>query len=162
MKRKNSATMEDNIRDKVEKRFEARNELISHAAAFLATNIFLWLIWFLTSRGFAWPVFVTAGWGIGMVMHFVTYNYQHGFGARKHEAAIEAEVTRQLQIARAHQALRRQSLYEDDEIEDADVYELDNFQGRGLRLSDDGELAYLEADEADEPVRQSQRQAHAD
>ena len=36
-----------------------------------------------------------------------------------------------------------------DELEGANVYELDNFEPRGLRLSDDGELVDLGAQESE-------------
>jgi len=30
----------------------------------------LWIIWFLTSKGYPWPVWPMAGWGIGLVFHY--------------------------------------------------------------------------------------------
>ena len=42
---------------------------------------------------------------------------------------------------------RRKSRDDDEPLEGADVYELDNFERRGLRLSDDGELVDLETDD---------------
>ena len=44
---------------------------------------------------------------------------------------------------------------ESDETEGAEVYTLDNYQGRGLRLGDDGELIDWETDE-DRQLRQKQ------
>src|SRR5215204_2836037 len=32
-------------------------------------NALAWTIWALTGAGFPWPVFVTGGWGIGVVMN---------------------------------------------------------------------------------------------
>ena len=157
MKRKKNEDIERDIRRKVEKKFEERGGLIQHFISYLAVNIMLWIIWLLTSQAFPWPMFVTLFWGIGMLSHYVAYYNEHGGGARKREAQIEAEVSRQLQLTRAQAELRDWRDDHDEALEDADVYELDNFEGRGLRLSDDGELAYLGSEEEDEPLRQSRR-----
>jgi len=44
-----------------------------HAAVFVAVNIFLALVWALTSHGFKtmpWFLFALGGWGIGLVAHY--------------------------------------------------------------------------------------------
>ena len=151
MKRKTEDVSEDDIRRKIEKRYEARGALIQHAISYLLTNIVLWAIWLFTIASFPWPFFVTGFWGIGLLSHFVDYHNKHGKGAQKRQEEIEAEVVRQLQFERAQEVLRSRRQYDADQIDGADVYELDNYKQRGLRLSDDGELVdpeFLEDDEA--------------
>src|SRR5262245_37713879 len=43
--------------------------------SYLVINIFLWAIWYFTRDaddhdGWAWPVWVTLGWGIGVAFHY--------------------------------------------------------------------------------------------
>lgn len=46
---------------------------------YFVINTFLWLIWLLTDDhdgGIPWPVWSTAGWGIGMIIeYFSIYKY---------------------------------------------------------------------------------------
>ena len=147
MKRKHFDVSEDDIRRSVEKKYKARTELVQHAITYLLINPFLWAIWLFTGTSFPWPIFVTASWGIGMLSHYVDYYNKHGKGAQKREEAIEAEVMRQLELARAQDALRRRHLFEDDDTEGGDVYALDDYEQRGMRLSDDGELLDFAPDE---------------
>ena len=63
-----------------------------------------------------------------MLSHFVGYTNKYGKGAQKREEEIEAEVMRQLQLARAQDALGRKRRLDDEPLEGADVYELDNFE----------------------------------
>lgn len=156
MKRKHSGDLEAEIRSGVTKRFKERGGLIQHLMTYIAVNIMLWVFWLITGQGFPWPLFVTGGWGIGLLSHLVDYYHKHGRGARNREAAIDAEVERQLAKAEARAELGRRHLSADDEVEDATVYDLDNYQARGLRLSDDGELVDL-AEAADEERIQKQR-----
>ncbi len=156
MKRKNIAITEEDIRRQVEKKFEERVGLIQHGISYVMTNAVLWAIWLFTSASFPWPLFVTFFWGIGMLSHFVGYTNKYGKGAQKREEEIEAEVMQQLQLARAREDLGRRSQDDEESLEGADVYELDNFKRRGLRLSDDGELVDLEPDD-DEWLQERER-----
>ncbi len=142
MKRKNSSELEDEIRRQVEQKFEERSGLLQHGVAYAIVNLMLWSIWLTSGAGFPWPLFVSGGWGIGLLSHMISYYNEHGPGARKREAAIEAAVERELDLARTREDLGRRRLSEVDEDDDADaaVYDLDNYRARGVRLSDDGEL----------------------
>jgi hypothetical protein len=57
---------------------------------FLLINAFLWIIWAVTGAGFAWPVFVTGGWGIGLVANWWTV---YGRGGRP---ITEADIRREM------------------------------------------------------------------
>ncbi len=65
-------TLTDNqLHELARKRVEFRRNLLS----FFVMNAALWLIWFFTGRGYPWPIWVTALWGIGLVFHFL-FNYR--------------------------------------------------------------------------------------
>lgn len=137
MKRKNLAPLEMEIRRRVEAKYDERNALLIHFASYAGVNVLLWLIWLIQTGGFPWPLFVTFFWGIGMAGHMLDYYHKHGGGAQKREEQIQAEVMRQLRRMEEREDLLG---IEEEEVERAEVYTLDNYKGRGLRLSDDGEL----------------------
>jgi len=67
---------DDELRRKAEKIAEAKRGVYIHVPIYLIVNILLYVIWW--SNGgigtFPWPVFVTIGWGIGVVAHiFVAF-----------------------------------------------------------------------------------------
>ena len=48
----------------------------SHFITYLAMVPFFWIVWLLSGRhnsdyGFPWPVWPMAGWGIGLLFHFL-------------------------------------------------------------------------------------------
>ena len=152
-KRKNQSQLESEIRRRVEAKYDERNALLIHLISYAGVNVLLWLIWLINTGGFPWPLFVSFFWGIGMAGHLLDYYHKHGGGAEKREERIHQEVLRQLE--RLEEREGRLRGVEADETPGADVYELDNFEGRGLRLSDDGELIDWETDE-DRQLRQRQ------
>ena len=46
-----------------------------HLATYIIINVFLWMLWLFTSRSgniySIWPIYVTLGWGIGLMFNFV-------------------------------------------------------------------------------------------
>jgi hypothetical protein len=40
-----------------------------HAAAWTATNVFLFVVWLAVGGGFPWFLFPAFGWGIGLATH---------------------------------------------------------------------------------------------
>ena len=48
-----------------------RVEFRIHLVVYIVTNTALWMIWFFTSRGYPWPVWPMACWGICVVFHYL-------------------------------------------------------------------------------------------
>lgn len=47
----------------------------SHLLTYLVINGFFWALWAIRGQeysDFPWPIWPTLGWGIGLVMHFVS------------------------------------------------------------------------------------------
>ena len=55
------------LRELARKRVAFRAHLLSYIVI-IGT---LWLTWFLTGGSYPWPVWPTAGWGIGLVFHYL-------------------------------------------------------------------------------------------
>jgi len=146
MKRKNQSQLESEIRRVVEAKYEERNALLIHLASYAGVNVMVWMIWLTTSGGFPWPLFVTVSWGIGMVGHLLDYYHKHGGGAQKREERIQEEVTRHLERVEAG----RQDIYEEAEMQGAEVYTLDDVELRHTRLADDGEIIDMESWDEDD------------
>ena len=124
-------TVEELIRRRVHKKLKARSELIQHLTVYLAVNAVLWSIWLFGRGGFPWPLFVAVFWGIGMVNHYVDFHYKHGRGADSGEEEVASEITRQAKRSQRYQDDSRGFVYDQDD---------EGFDGRKVRLNDDGEL----------------------
>ena len=48
-----------------------RVEFRAHLLVYCVTNTALWTIWFFTGQGYVWPVWPMAGWGIGLIFHYM-------------------------------------------------------------------------------------------
>jgi len=58
------------LRDEAIRRLRKKQDFRGHLLVYALANVVVWTIYLLTSpHGFPWPVFVTAGWGIGVVMN---------------------------------------------------------------------------------------------
>lgn len=81
------------LRRRAEARVEAREGFTAHLVVFVAVNALLWGIWAFTGANLAapWPIFVTVGWGIGLVSHWWAV---YGRNDERREAAIQAEMDR--------------------------------------------------------------------
>jgi hypothetical protein len=42
-----------------------------HLLVFFIINGVFWLIWYVTGGGYPWPVWPMAGWGIGVIFHYL-------------------------------------------------------------------------------------------
>src|SRR5438067_13816132 len=60
------------FREQEAKQILRRRVFLLHLSVYLMTNLFLIVIWALTSRGYPWFLFPIFGWGIGLVAHLVT------------------------------------------------------------------------------------------
>lgn len=56
-------------REVARRRIEARRKLVSDVVAYLVINAFFIGIWAVTGRGYFWPGWVLAGWGIFLALH---------------------------------------------------------------------------------------------
>lgn len=138
MKPKHGFVTEDELRARAKKKLSARRELTQHIITYVVVNLFLWMIYLATWQGFPWPLFVTGGWGIGIISHLADYYFKHGKGAEHREADIEREVIRQRRLAQDRGELLDDD--EDDYYEDARVVDLSRVKAGHMRLGDDGEL----------------------
>jgi len=92
---------DDDIRRKAIARVQAKKGFFTHLTVYLAVNIFLWVIWLVTTggtawgtgsmRGYMWPLFPTLGWGIGLVIHCVSVFAFHGGWE---DSEVEKEIAR--------------------------------------------------------------------
>lgn len=80
----------DDPREEAIERLKARREFGGHVVAYLVINAFLVTVWFVTGAGYFWPVWVLAGWGIGLALHAYSVYFQHPIT----EAEIEREMHR--------------------------------------------------------------------
>ncbi len=131
-------TEEERIRKRIEKMYEERNGLVIHLLFFIVMNLIFWGMWagdwlpqllqgmelqeLAGLLDFPWPIFITGGWGIGMVAHLLEYNHKYGRGAQDREARIQAEIERVRQ--------REAEAY----------YDAKPKRDRRTRLTEDGEL----------------------
>jgi hypothetical protein len=50
-------------------RLRAKRDLSSHVIVYLVVNAALVVIWAVTGAGYFWPVWIIAGWGVGLLLH---------------------------------------------------------------------------------------------
>ena len=80
---------EEEIYEEAKKRVKAKKDFYIHLAVYVCVNIFLVIIWaFPAGGGFPWFIFPLAGWGIGILFHFLEVFV---FERKLDRAAIEKE-----------------------------------------------------------------------
>lgn len=42
-----------------------------HLVVYFVVNATFWIIWYITGQGYPWPVWPMAGWGIGVIFHYI-------------------------------------------------------------------------------------------
>src|SRR5207342_3613894 len=62
---------EGDLRVRALARLKKKADFRVHVLIYLLVNTMLVVIWAMTGAGFFWPVFVIAGWGIGVVANAV-------------------------------------------------------------------------------------------
>lgn len=63
------AQPDDVLREQALKRLKKRRDFHAHLLVYVLVNGFFAAIWAVSGHGFFWPVFILAGWGIGLVMN---------------------------------------------------------------------------------------------
>jgi len=63
----------EDLRETALKQIKKRRDFRSHLVVYVLVNLLLWGIWVVggvsDGFGFPWPVFVTAGWGVGVLIN---------------------------------------------------------------------------------------------
>ena len=111
----------DEIRRRVEKRLKKRQDLMIHIASFVVANAVFWIMFHDS-----WVLWITFGWGIGVVSNIIDYYTKYGPGAQRKEDDIQREIDREM---------ARNAVYEKPKNEPH------------MRLTDDGELEEVPEDE---------------
>jgi len=75
------STNDNQLRELAHKRVDFRR----HLAAFLVINTILWSIWLITKTTYPWPIWPTAGWGIGILFHYLFDYRKNGFFSEDEE-----------------------------------------------------------------------------
>jgi hypothetical protein len=57
------------VREQALERLKKKQDFKGHLLVFAMVNALVWTTWALTGSGFPWPVFVTGGWSVGVVMN---------------------------------------------------------------------------------------------
>ncbi len=67
------ASTPDGVREQALRRLKKRRDFKTHAVVYMLVNAVVWGIWLVVGASshswWPWPVFVTLGWGIGLVMN---------------------------------------------------------------------------------------------
>ena len=84
---------EDALREQAVRRLKKRRDFHSHLFMYLLINVMLWGIWLAiavtTDSWYPWPVWVTLGWGIGLVANAWDVYLRHPIA--EHEIREEME-----------------------------------------------------------------------
>lgn len=68
-----AATTPDELRRQAIRQIKKRRDFAAHAVVYALVNLVVWGVWVVVAVSshswWPWPVFVTLGWGIGLVMN---------------------------------------------------------------------------------------------
>jgi hypothetical protein len=74
------------------KRVEEKKGFYTHLASYVVVNAMLVIIWAITSPGYPWFIWPLAGWGIGIIFHFLgVFAFNKGTAWESKEIEKEAE-----------------------------------------------------------------------
>ena len=59
----------DELREAAVKRVKAKRDFKTHVVAYVLVNAMFVVIWAVSGRGYFWPIWIIAGWGIGLAMN---------------------------------------------------------------------------------------------
>lgn len=92
-------TTGDQLHARAIARLKKKRDFAAHVLVYTLFNGFLVVIWALTSDGgFFWPVFLIAGWGIGLVMN--------AWDVWRGSEFTEAEVSREIERIKGRDSRR--------------------------------------------------------
>ncbi len=60
---------DDELRSAAKQRLEDKRAFTADLVAYVVINTALIVIWAVSGAGYFWPIWVLAGWGIGLVLH---------------------------------------------------------------------------------------------
>jgi 2TM domain len=60
---------DEDLRQQARKRVQNKRDFASHLVSYVVVNGLIVGVWAMTGRGYFWPAWVLAGWGVGLVMH---------------------------------------------------------------------------------------------
>jgi len=81
---------EDQRREAAIGRLQAKRGFQGNLISFVAVSVLLIVIWALSGRGYFWPIWVIAFWGLGLAMHAWTVYGRGGIT----EADIQREMNK--------------------------------------------------------------------
>jgi len=86
---------EEELIDKAKKKVKKKKEFYTHLSIYGAVIFFLFILNMLTSPEFWWFMIVAAGWGIGIVGHYVdVFGIPHPRGKDWEQDALKKEVAK--------------------------------------------------------------------
>lgn len=80
----------DPVREAARKRIAARRDLVTHAVVYVVFNGLVVVAWVFTGRGYFWPAWLMAIWGVGLLMQLWDVLWRRPIT----EADIDAELGR--------------------------------------------------------------------
>ena len=67
---------QDDRREAAVKRVKAKRDFKNHIAAYVIVNTLLVAIWAFSGGGYFWPIWVIAGWGVGLALNAWTVYFE--------------------------------------------------------------------------------------
>ncbi|MBU1669897.1 MAG: 2TM domain-containing protein [Actinobacteria bacterium] len=92
---------EEEIQKQAKKRVDDKIGLLSHIAAYVIINTFIFFVWGITSNwdwGNPWFIWVLLGWGVGLAFNIFYY-----FSGRKGQAAKDRMMAKEMDRIRKEQ-----------------------------------------------------------
>ncbi len=139
--KKEALTEEEKIRRRIEKQQEKLNSLIGHFISYVVINAMIWVVMAANADRLPWwLIFMTVGWGSGVVSHAWDYYTNYGPGARRKEERIARAIEEEL--GKHKNKAKNDLLLDEDDLPLSDA--------RSVRLTEDGELTDTYVEEIQE------------
>lgn len=74
-----SQERDEELMERARKIVQKKHDLFVHVIIYIAANLMITFLWFITGMGFFWPIFCILGWGFGLavmaidVVRFINY-----------------------------------------------------------------------------------------